>query len=80
VTALAHTIVEADQSTTIIETVDGHTVVETEEGTIIEVTELVLPDQGYVTSNVVDSIVTLTQAEYDLIVAPDPRVLYVIIG
>lgn len=47
---------------------------------IIEIgTEPVLPS-GVVTSATVGTIVSLTQAEYDAIVTPDPATLYVIVG
>ena len=50
-----------------------------EESTVVQVTELVLPDQGYITSDTLDTAVVLTQAEYNLL-TPVPTTLYVIIG
>lgn len=45
-------------------------------------TPVVAPDPagGGVTSSDVDEIVVLTQAEYDALAPPDPRILYVIVG
>ena len=42
-------------------------------------TQLMLPGAGYIASDTVTRIETISQAAYDLLAPPDPLTLYVII-
>lgn len=56
----------------------SHTVTQTAESHTIEVSELVLPGVGYVSSDDVDYLVVCTQAAYDALSPPNPLTLYII--
>ena len=64
--------------TTVTQTTYASTVTQTDDAHTIEVTELVLPGVGYVSSDQVDYLVVCTQAAYDALSPPDPLTLYII--
>ena len=75
----AHDLTQIEASHELIVTDEGHVLESNEVTHVLEEAHLVLPDAGYITSATIDTAVTLTQAEYNLL-TPVPTTLYIIIG